>query len=97
MMSDNKKIPTGPDYKARVRIYDCQGRGECIKVCPEDAIEEGPKRLPAAVCLSGGEYEMLPGKAIIIEDRCTGCGDCVPVCPNQAIEMVPVSESSGSG
>ena len=88
MMSDKEAIPKGPNYKAQVKFYDCKGSGECIKACPEKAIEEGPKRLPAAVCLSDGEYEMLPGKAVIIEDRCTGCGDCVPACPNQAIEMV---------
>ena len=85
----------GPDYKAQVKFYDCKGSGECIKACPEKAIEEGPKRLPAAVCLSEGKYEMLPGKAVINEDRCTGCGDCVPVCPSHAIEMVPVSEAYG--
>ena len=71
--------------------YDCEGTGECIKACPDNAIEQGPERLPAAVCEVDGKYEMLPGRAEIIEDKCTGCGECVPVCPNQAIEMVAVS------
>ena len=84
-----KAIPTGPDYKAQLKFYDCQGSGECIEVCPEQAIEEGPKRLPAAVCVTDGKYEMLPGKAVIDEDKCTGCGDCIPVCPEIALEMVP--------
>ena len=86
--SDLKKIPKGPNYKAKVKFYDCQGSGECIKACPENAIEAGPERLPAAVCKVDGKYEMLPGRAVIIEDRCNGCGDCVPVCPSGAIEMV---------
>ena len=85
----------GPNTKAQVKFYDCKGSGECIKACPEKAIEGGPERLPAAVCLSEGKYEMLAGKAIIFEDRCTGCGDCVPAWPTQAIEMVPVSEANG--
>ena len=88
--SDQKEILKGPDYKAQVKIYDCKGSGECIKACPEEAIEQGPERLPAAVCKPGGKYEMLPGRAVIIEDKCTGCADCIPVCPNQALEMVPV-------
>jgi ferredoxin len=90
-MSDNKEIPKGPNYKAQVKFYDCKGSGECIKACPEKAIEEGTKRLPAPVCIpkgSSAKYEMKPGKAVINEDKCTGCGDCVPVCPNQALEMV---------
>ena len=82
-------IPTGPDYRAQLKFYDCIGSGECIKACPEQAIEEGPKRMPAAVCVTDGKYEMLPGKAVIDEDKCTGCGDCIPVCPENALEMVP--------
>ena len=60
--------------KAQLHIYDCQDSGECIKACPEKAIEEGPGRLPAAVCKTDGEYEMLPGKAVIIEDLVTSGG-----------------------
>ena len=82
------ETPKGADYKAQVKFYDCKASGECIKACPEKAIEEGPERLPAPVCKPDGKYEMLPGKAEIIEDKWTGCGDCVPVCPNQALEMV---------
>ena len=88
--SDMKEIPQGPKSKAKLKFYDCKGSGECIKACPEKAISEGPQRMPAAVCLSAGKYEMLPGRAVIDEDKCTGCGDCVPVCPNHAIEMVTI-------
>jgi len=91
MSNQEKEILIGPNYKAQVKFYDCQGSVECIKACPEKAIEAGPERLPAAVCLTDGKYEMLPGRAVIIEDKCTGCGDCIPVCPNQALEMVLVS------
>ena len=89
--SNLEGVPTGPGYKAQVEFYDCKASGECIKACPENAIEEGPKRLPAPVCLAEGKYEMLPGKAVVIEDKCTGCGECVSVCPENAIGMVPIS------
>ena len=89
-MSTNENILKGAGYKAKVKFYTCKGSGECIKVCPEKAISEGPQRMPAAVCLSEGRYEMLPGKAVIDESKCTGCGDCVSVCPKKAIEMVAV-------
>lgn len=87
-MSNNENILTGAGFTAKLKFYYCKGSGECIKACPEKAISEGPQRMPAAVCLSEGKYEMLPGKAVIDEAKCTGCGDCVSVCPNQAIEMV---------
>jgi NAD-dependent dihydropyrimidine dehydrogenase PreA subunit len=87
-MSTNENIHKGAGYKAKLKFYDCKGSGECIKACPEKAISEGPQRMPAAVCLSNGKYEMLPGRAIIDEAICNGCGDCVSACPNQALEMV---------
>jgi NAD-dependent dihydropyrimidine dehydrogenase PreA subunit len=90
MMSTNENILKGPGYKAKLKFYTCKGNGECIKVCPEKAISEGPQRMPAAVCMSEGRYEMSPGRAVIDEAKCTGCGECVPVCPNHAIEMVAV-------
>ena len=89
--SDLKEIPKGLYYKAQVNFYDCKASGECIKACPEKAIEQGPARLPAAVCITEGEYKMLPGKAFVIEDKCTGCGDCVSVCPENAIKMELIS------
>jgi NAD-dependent dihydropyrimidine dehydrogenase PreA subunit len=88
MMNNNENILKGAGYKANLKFYDCKGSGECIKACPEKAISEGPQRMPSAVCLSSGKYEMLPGKAVIDETKCTGCGECIAVCPNNALEMV---------
>ena len=88
MMSNNENILKGAGYKAQVKFYTCKGSGECIKVCPEKAISEGPQRMPAAVCMSEGRYAMLPGRAVIDEAKCTGCGECIAVCPNNALEMV---------
>ena len=87
-MSTDDNILKGAGYMAKLKFYDCKGSLECIKACPENAISEGIQRMPPAVCLSSGKYEMLPGRAVIDETKCTGCGDCVPVCPNMAIEMV---------
>lgn len=88
--SDHKEILKGPEYKAQVDIDSCKGSGECIAACPEEAIERGPERIPIA-STTGGNYEALPGKAVIIEDKCTGCSDCIPVCPNNSLKMLPVS------
>jgi len=90
-MSNNENILIGAGYKAKLKFYTCKGSGECINACPEKAISEGPERMPSAICLSSGNYEMLPGRAVIDEAKCNGCGECVSVCPNHAIEMVPVA------
>ena len=81
-------ILTGPGYKANLKFYDCKGSGECIKACPEKAISEGPQRMPAAVCLSSGKYEMLPGRAVIDETNVPDAESAFSGCPNNAIEMV---------
>jgi ferredoxin len=91
-MSAVENIAKGAGYKAKLKFYDCKGSGEYIKACPENAISEGIQRMPAAVCLSNGKYEMLPGRAVIDEAKCTGCGECVAVCPGNAIEMVREGE-----
>lgn len=90
VMSNTENILKGEGYKAVVKFYTCKASGDCIKACPENAISEGPQRLPAAVCTTDGKYGMLPGKAVIDANKCTGCGDCIPVCPNNALEMVAV-------
>ena len=94
----------GEDYRAVIDFEKCTASGECIKICPEKAIREGPKRLPSVIpctCVGSPELpEMLPGKAVVNYDKragsaCTGCGDCIPVCPSHAIEMVPVCSDCG--
>ena len=89
-MNANENGLKGAGYKAKVKFYTCSGSGECIKVCPEKAITEGPQRMPAAVCMSEGGYKMLPGRAVIDEAKCADCRDCVSVYPYKALEMVAV-------
>ena len=51
-MSTNENVLKGAGYKAKVKFYTCKGSGECIKVCPEKAISEGPSEcLPQFVFL----------------------------------------------
>ncbi|MFO7928081.1 MAG: 4Fe-4S binding protein [Candidatus Humimicrobiaceae bacterium] len=53
--------------------YGCLGLGDCMKVCPQDAIEIDKER----------------NVAVIDPDKCTGCGLCVKECPKNIIELVP--------
>ena len=86
-MNTNENIFKGAGFIAKLKFYSCKSSYDCIKACPENAITQGPERLPSNMCTS---IEMLPGKPEIDPLKCTGCGDCVPVCPKNAIEMVAV-------
>ncbi|MFH1903748.1 MAG: RnfABCDGE type electron transport complex subunit B [Candidatus Omnitrophota bacterium] len=53
-------------------LYGCLGFGDCVKVCPFDAI---------TLTISG----TVP---VINTGKCTGCGLCVTACPKKIIELV---------
>jgi len=53
--------------------YACVGLGDCLVVCPQDAIS----------------IKLENGVAVVDPEKCTGCGLCVPECPLNLIELVP--------
>lgn len=54
-------------------LYACLGLGDCIRVCPQNAI-------------SIDEEKHI---AIIDREKCNGCGLCIPECPQNLIGLVP--------
>jgi len=53
--------------------YGCLGLGDCVDVCPSNAIRINIKNRVA----------------VVDPDRCTGCGLCVKECPRNIISLVP--------
>lgn len=53
--------------------YACLGFGDCLAICPQDAIS----------------IKSENGAAVIDPRKCNGCGLCVPECPMNLIELVP--------
>ena len=51
--------------------YGCLGFGDCVRVCPFDAIYMDEKT----------------GLPVVIEEKCTSCGKCVKACPKNIIEI----------
>lgn len=51
--------------------FGCHGLGDCVKVCPFDAIHINPET-------------QLPE---VDEEKCTACGACVKACPKLIIEL----------
>ena len=52
--------------------FACLGYGDCIKVCPKDAIVINPEN----------------GIADVDPTKCIGCGLCAKACPNHIIHLV---------
>jgi len=52
----------------------CKSSGDCIKICPYDAINT----------------EEHDGKTVSVVNKasCKGCGMCIPVCPENAIQLI---------
>ena len=53
--------------------YACLGFGDCLEVCPQNAIFIDPDK----------------GMAVVDQEKCTGCGLCIIECPQKMIELVP--------
>jgi electron transport complex protein RnfB len=54
--------------------FACLGMGDCVRICPEDAISIDTEK----------------NVAIVDPLKCNGCGLCVTQCPQNLIELVPI-------
>ncbi len=59
---------------------NCIACGNCMVVCPHNAIETGYSK-PKSNSTSYGD-------PFLINDNCLGCGECEPVCGFDAISKV---------
>jgi Na+-translocating ferredoxin:NAD+ oxidoreductase RNF subunit RnfB len=53
--------------------YACLGLGDCVAVCPHDAISINTEK----------------GIAVIDREKCIGCGLCALECPQNMIDLIP--------
>lgn len=83
-------------FRPVVELARCEGKADCVVVCPYDVFEIG--RVPEEA------YRALPwtarlrlwahGKKTALTpnlDACRACGLCVAGCPERAITLVPRS------
>ncbi len=71
-------------YVVAIRAGACDGKGECVRVCPVSilALEV---RGPRARCVVSGPA-----------GRCLGCVVCVAVCPTGAITVMETMDGPGA-
>jgi NAD-dependent dihydropyrimidine dehydrogenase PreA subunit len=79
-----------------VRRSKCEGKGDCVDICPFDVFEV--RRIEdadfAALGLLGKLKSMAHGRKTAYTPRasaCQGCGLCVVACPEKAIELTPAA------
>jgi heterodisulfide reductase subunit A len=57
----------------------CTACGDCLTVCPYDAISIG----------ADGDRRV----AVVSPTGCKGCGGCVPLCPENAIDLLGYTDA----
>lgn len=79
------------------KITACTQCGECIQVCPVEALtrdKSGIVRVNKPICVgcficagSCPEYAMMVHRDHIEPFKCVSCGQCVKVCPVDALKI----------
>ncbi len=89
--SDCKADPGA--FHPEVDARRCEGKGDCVAVCPYDVFEVGrmddrafeamPRLLKLKIWMHGRKTAHTPRA-----DACRACGLCVVACPERAIRLV---------
>ncbi len=98
-MSDRDACKSPPGKLAPlVDRAKCEGKAECVKVCPFDVFEV--RRIDdadyARLGVLGKLKSLAHGRKTAYTPRasaCEGCGKCVAACPEKAIRLVPADRA----
>jgi 4Fe-4S ferredoxin len=102
-------MPTGTDCKQtagqfapRIDRNRCEGKEDCVRVCPYGVFEIGTLQPPerARLSLKGRLKAFAHGyqQAFAVHaEACHACGLCVKACPEHAITLVRVPSGRDGG
>jgi NAD-dependent dihydropyrimidine dehydrogenase PreA subunit len=81
-------------YAPRIDRAKCEGKRDCVEVCPYDVFEV--RRIDDGDFAALGFFAKLKSRAHKRQtsytpgaDRCQACGLCVVACPEKAITLAP--------
>jgi 4Fe-4S ferredoxin len=83
----------GGAVKPRIDPHRCEGKADCVRVCPFEVFEivrvadETFRKLPLLVRLKLRFHGRRQAETPRAQD-CHACGLCVAACPEDAIELV---------
>ncbi len=95
---DNSKCQDAPGRVAPVIDREkCEGKAECVEVCPYDVFEIGRLTKTQRQALSGrGKVKAFfhgNRQAFVVKpDACHACGICLKACPESAIQLRPLDK-----
>lgn len=74
---------------------DCEGKGDCVRVCPMSVfvVDILPAELRVNLSIKGkikGFVHRWQQALLVRPEACEACGLCVAACPEQAISLVRV-------
>jgi NAD-dependent dihydropyrimidine dehydrogenase PreA subunit len=79
----------------------CEGKEDCVEVCPYGVFEMGRLGKTARAELSTlgrlkGFFHGYKQAFTVHADRCQACGLCVTACPERAIKLAPLGVGRGA-
>jgi 4Fe-4S ferredoxin len=93
MSLDNPVCKQEPGaYRPVIDRNRCEGKGECVKVCPVGVfvLETLPKEQRVGLSVRGKVKGFVHGwqQALLAQpDACEACGLCIKACPENAISL----------
>ena len=70
----------------------CEGKGECVRVCPVGVFEVNslPKEMRSTLSIKGkikGFAHKWQQASLVNAEACEACGLCIDACPEDAITL----------
>ena len=91
-MTDQCKSEIPGEFRPVVSPARCEGKGECVRVCPYDVFEvtRMPDEMYGSLTWMGKLKARVHGMKTASTpnaDQCLACGLCVQACPEKAIKL----------
>ena len=97
-MSDGKDCKRPGLVAPVINRNKCEGKEDCVAVCPYGVFEmgvlgEAARRELSTIGRLKGFFHGYEQAFAVKADLCQACGKCVTACPERAIKLAPLGQS----